>query len=190
MPVTPPTLRRIVRRTPSRSTGPSLRGRARGLATGLLTVVLGACAAPPPQAPAPMAPAAAAASPLRGTTWLLAAKADSTTPADGSKRRGPFLQFDPQTDRYSGHSGCNRLMGRYTLEGSSLRLLNGASTRMACLEEARMQQEQAFIAALAQVQAWRVQGTQLQLLGAGSQVLLTLQDSAAAPAPAGKPAGR
>jgi heat shock protein HslJ len=188
-------------RVPSRLASRASRlaaGLVRCTATALLAGALTACAAPTPATPgATTTPAAAAApatapAPLRGTTWTLAAPvsgaaaAGSGTAAPGKAGRGPFLQLDPQSDRYSGHAGCNRIMGRYVLEGPSLRLLTGASTRMACLEEARMQQEQAFLAALAQVQGWRLQGTRLQLLDAGGQVLLTLQDGAAPAAPAGR----
>ena len=50
----------------------------------------------------------------------------------------------------SGHASCNRFMSEYTLSGEGLAIAEGAGTRMMC-DEALMEQERTFLAALGSV---------------------------------------
>lgn len=65
--------------------------------------------------------------------------------------------------RASGSSGCNKLMGSYTLASGSLRIGPLASTRMAC-PPAMMAQEATLAAAFNRTSAYRVAGETLTLL--------------------------
>jgi heat shock protein HslJ len=65
----------------------------------------------------------------------------------------------------SGSSGCNRFTGMYQTSGTSLMFGPLATTRMAC-EQAIMDQEQAFLAALAATKSYRIVGTTLTLVDA------------------------
>jgi heat shock protein HslJ/membrane-bound inhibitor of C-type lysozyme len=58
-------------------------------------------------------------------------------------------------DRVSGAASCNRYMGSYSLTGEGLTLGQMASTMMAC-PEAIMDQEQRFLAILAEVQRFEM----------------------------------
>ena len=111
--------------------------------------------------------------PLVGTTWQHG--------ADGPQ--AAHLLLDEKAQRLVGFGGCNRLTGRYTLNGSALSFDGVASTRRACLHEDGS--EDRFLAALAGVRGWRIEGGQLKLLSASGGTLLELR-----PAPASVPAPR
>ncbi|HWS96065.1 MAG TPA: META domain-containing protein, partial [Candidatus Methylomirabilis sp.] len=69
----------------------------------------------------------------------------------------------------SGSSGCNRLTGKFQLDGNSLQLLGGAMTMMAC-PDPLMKQEQEFNKALTATGSYELSGNVLELL-AGKKVL-------------------
>ena len=71
-----------------------------------------------------------------------------------------FSLIDEQ--RAAGLAGCNNWSADYQLNGDRLSLHNIASTRKLCAP-ALMEQEQRFLAALAQVQRWEF--SELQQLG-------------------------
>lgn len=84
-------------------------------------------------------------------------------------RAEPHLLFQSSGRRLSGHSGCNRLTGTYELDGERLRLGRVAATRMACVSGAEV--ERVFLDMLGAVDAWRVDGQELQLIDAGGAVV-------------------
>ena len=75
--------------------------------------------------------------------------------------------------RAHGTGGCNRFAGGYTLDGPRLRFGAMAMTNMACAPAA-MDQEQRFMAALAEVQGWRIANGILHLTGAGGTTVIRL----------------
>ncbi|UYZ62703.1 copper resistance protein NlpE N-terminal domain-containing protein [Hymenobacter weizhouensis] len=83
-------------------------------------------ATPPPAPPAPADPA------RLGGTWLVVRLNGQPVPAPAEARLAPQLVFDAEQGRVSGFTGCNRLMGSYTVAGSTIRFGQVASTRMAC----------------------------------------------------------
>ena len=50
--------------------------------------------------------------------------------------RLPYLQFDMEKHALSGYSGCNRIVGSFTVKGSQLHLSPLGMTMMACTETA------------------------------------------------------
>ncbi len=107
---------------------------------------------------------------LTETYWKL-------TDIDGQPVQIPEQMREPSivlhTDgRFSGSGGVNRLMGGYTLDGSSLVFGNAASTMMAGPPEA-MAQEQTIIAVLGRVRGFRVVGDRLTLLDESGRPVLT-----------------
>ena len=126
-----------------------------------LAAVLTACAAP--------AGAGADAPPLRGTTWQLG--------ADGP--RAAHIRLDEKEARLSGFGGCNRLMGRFVLEGTRLRFEGIAGTRRACLDDDGS--EDRLLTALSGVRGWRIEGGTLKLLSEGGGTLLDLRPGKAVP---------
>jgi putative lipoprotein len=116
-----------------------------------------ACAAPTTPEPPP---------PLRGVVWQLG--------ADGGPGREPaHIRLDEKEPRFTGYGGCNRIMGRVVLDGPRLAFEAIAGTRRACLQEDGA--EDRFLAALAGVRGWRIEGGVLKLLSASGGTLLDLR---------------
>ena len=101
---------------------------------------------------------------LAGGTWLLAELAGQTA-------SGAHLRFDGK--QVAGNDACNQFRNSYSAGADgSLKLgeAGGAATLMACAPEQEATAK-AFKDALAQTQAYRVEGQSLQLLGAEKKVL-------------------
>ena len=88
--------------------------------------------------------------------------------AVAEQMREPQLVLNGQDGRFAGSGGVNRLMGGYTLDGSSLTFSQVASTMMAGPPGA-MQQEQAIVAALGRVRGFTITGDQLTLVDESGQ---------------------
>jgi heat shock protein HslJ len=83
--------------------------------------------------------------------------------------RVPSLEFDVETGLVSGHTGCNRLSGSFTIgDSGALGLSELATTRMAC---AGPSIESQFLAALAAVERCRVAAATLELTDARGHVI-------------------
>jgi len=125
----------------------------------LLIAPLALAQATPQQTPPPSE--SQPATPLAGTHWTLTrlnGEAVTSTPG----KTAPYIELDDASRRLSGSGGCNRLLGSYELDGSSLRFRQTASTMMACPGDA-MTHEQAFIKALGTVASYRIRGSTLIL---------------------------
>lgn len=110
--------------------------------------------------------------PLVNTYWKLTHLSDApVTVVEQQREAHVVLHTDDR--RVMGSTGCNRMTGRYRLEGDALSFEQLASTRRACVDG--MQTEQAFLDALGRVAEWRVVGQQLTLLDADGEVLARLQ---------------
>lgn len=106
--------------------------------------------------------------PLENTDWtLVALRGKALEPA--ASQRPPELVLQSSQRRLAGSGGCNRLAGRYALEGDRLTLGQAASARVACPHG--MAQEQAYLDALAAVARWRIDNQRLALLDARGSVL-------------------
>lgn len=106
---------------------------------------------------------------LTGRDWVVTSLGGTAVLADAST--GPSLRFDAD-GRVSGGSGCNRFNAAYTLDGEGLRFGPIASTKMACVEPGRMQSEQSFLDALAQVDRFDIDSDgRLQLYAADRVVI-------------------
>jgi putative lipoprotein len=109
------------------------------------------------------------APPLRGTVWQIG--------ADGP--RAAHIRLDDKEPRFVGYGGCNRLLGRYTLEGARLRFEGIAASRRACADDDGS--EDRLLAALGGVRGWRIEGGKLKLLSEGGGTLLDLRPGKAPP---------
>ncbi|WP_268225383.1 META domain-containing protein [Sinomicrobium oceani] len=93
-------------------------------------------------------------------------KADSLSFANGM----PYLEFDKEKMHVSGFSGCNRLMGGFTVgEDHRINLDKLASTKMACMG---VNKETDFLAALSKADHYKVKDRTLQLRS-GDEELMT-----------------
>jgi putative lipoprotein len=130
--------------------------------------------------PASREVASAASVPLTQTNWRLAqlgAEVIPNPPGD----HAVAIQLQAQNSRVTGFAGCNRMFGGYSLNGDTLKFDQVGATKMACLEEDRMQLEGRFFEMMSQVARWKITDSTLELLDAGGQSLATF---AAAPAAA------
>jgi putative lipoprotein len=117
-------------------------------------------------------PGGRTATPLTGTHWSLTQlNGQAVGPQNGHNEA--WIELYTGTDRLVGSGGCNRLMGSYQLEGSSLRFRQVASTMMACPGDA-MPREQAFVKALSATASFRIRGGILVLRGEDNTILARL----------------
>jgi len=107
--------------------------------------------------------------PIEGPVWVwqhtLHVDGTRTTPAEAGHytlRLGPNGQLDVSAD-------CNRAGGNYRVEGSRLTLSVTHSTMAACPPESLDRQ---FLAALAAVSAWRLEGGSLRVDLTGDGVMV------------------
>ncbi len=113
--------------------------------------------------------------PIEGPVWRLDQLGGEPVASAGDPQRDPQLQFDRRNGRVSGSGGCNRVSGTFERNGSTLKLSQLASTRMACTDPGLSTKEAQFFAALQATASYRLQGpTRLALLDAGGRTLATL----------------
>ena len=98
---------------------------------------------------------------LENTYWKLTRLGDASV-TGASQQQEPHFILDSESHRVSGSGGCNRLMGSYELNGDQLKFGQMAGSMMACAEG--MDTETAFLQALGHVNAWKIIGSQLELL--------------------------
>ncbi|MBV8282015.1 MAG: META domain-containing protein [Candidatus Eremiobacteraeota bacterium] len=125
----------------------------------LLCAPLALCQSSPQSSPEQPDTRPAAA--LAGTHWTLTRLNGEAVTADPEKK-APYIELDDASKRLSGSGGCNRLLGSYEVDGSTLHFKQVASTMMACPGDA-MTHEQAFIRALESVTSYRIRGSTLLL---------------------------
>ncbi|MEJ2580554.1 MAG: YbaY family lipoprotein [Acidobacteriota bacterium] len=87
--------------------------------------------------------------------------------------REAFIVLQPEGHRVTGFSGCNQLVGRYEIEGTSLRFSGVAKTGKACLQG--METEAAFTSALERTRSFRLYSQHLELLDRSGAVLARLE---------------
>lgn len=83
----------------------------------------------------------------------------------------PYLEFNVKQGRFSGSSGCNRIIGGYHVDGNELRISPVGGTKMACPGEEAQQVEASFLKALRETTRFEVQGDVLNLYAGGSPLL-------------------
>jgi heat shock protein HslJ len=102
---------------------------------------------------------------VTGVEWRLVEidGAPAVRSADGMARDA-FLHLDADSARVSGFTTCNRFFGRYeTPSAGRLRFSDIGSTKMACVEPARAQQEVRFMGVLRTAERYEVSGSSLTL---------------------------
>jgi heat shock protein HslJ len=106
---------------------------------------------------------------LLNTHWTLVSIAGADIPKTA---REAFIIFDEAKQSAYGSSGCNRMTGKFSLEGSTLKIGPMAGTRMACDPES-MKIENEFYKALGEVDNYKIEGNNL-VLKKGDLVRATL----------------
>lgn len=112
--------------------------------------------------------------PIEGPVWRLDQLGGQPVARSSDPRRDPQIQFDSRNNRVVGSGGCNQVSGSFVRNGSSLRLSQLASTRMACPDPAVGATEGQFFAALQTTASYRLQGpTHMSLLDASGNTIAT-----------------
>ncbi|MCG8352741.1 MAG: META domain-containing protein [Chloroflexales bacterium] len=133
----------------------------------------------PQAAPSQTPPSATPNSPTNasfaGKEWNLAqfGAADQVTKPLADAPITVLFQADGTV---SGNAGCNSFFGNYTISEQSLQMTDMGGTLMAC-EEAKMQQEEQFLAALRTVSTFKLQDQELTLQYDGGALVFTLAPS-------------
>ncbi len=107
---------------------------------------------------------------LAGSSWNLTSLMDQGL-APGSSIS---IQFTAD-GKVNGSAGCNRYMGSYTVSGKSLTISAPLATTMMACEGAIMDQEVAYLKALAEVKTFSISGEQLTLNDADKKGILVYQ---------------
>lgn len=119
----------------------------------------------------------AAADPLAGSKWQVrsyynpAEAGGMASPLAGTQLTAEFVD-----GKVNGSAGCNNYNAGYTVDGDSLSIGLPAVTMMFCGEpEGAMDQEAAFLSALASADGFTLAGNQLQILNASGNLVLDLE---------------
>jgi heat shock protein HslJ len=123
--------------------------------------------------------AAPAGPSLTGTEWRLS-ELDAKAISEAPGVRHPFLKLDATKGQVSGISGVNRFFGGYEQKEASLKFGRPGGTKMAGTPEA-MALERAFLAMLAKVDGWSIQGNELALKANKEVVARFVAGTAASP---------
>jgi heat shock protein HslJ len=131
------------------------------------------------------APAIANASsaPLTDSQWRLLTL-DGQTLVNPSGAQQVYFVLQPRNTGVTGFSGCNRMFGRYALEGEALKFDAMGGTKMACLDAARMDLEQRYLDMFARVTRWKITDRELALLDAHGKSVATFEAQPANSPPA------
>lgn len=129
-------------------------------------------AAPADTLPEP-APAPVPRPAFEGLTWQLAAFRSGDALAEPQPGRRPAL-FQFELGKLAGSPGCNRLLGRYTLEGDKIRFEPQMATSMMACPEPLMAQDRAVGEAFARADRVRLEGDLLELQDPAGKPLLRL----------------
>ena len=109
---------------------------------------------------------------LRGIAWKLQAlQAPNGPTLINPPGRPPELLLATGSERLSGNSGCNRLLGGFQLAGDQLRFSQLVSTKMACAADV-MVFEQQYLQAQDQVRQWNIDKRSLLLQDRAGRSLL------------------
>jgi copper homeostasis protein (lipoprotein) len=119
-----------------------------------------------------------ASAPLAETYWRLTHLAGTAVLPAADRRRELSLTFSNDGSTFSGSSGCNRVVGTYTV-ANAVMTMKGGGTMMACRDAAKT--EAAFLKTLELTQRYRITGRMLELFDEKGTRLARFE----APLPAG-----
>ena len=129
-------------------------------------------------APAPAIAADTGPAPIEGPTWRLTALRGLDTKELSAVRQGVTARFD--SGRLQGFSGCNQMVGSYTIAGDTVTMSALAGTMMACPAPV-MRVEDALKKTLAGTLQFAVTGNHLTLTAPGDSDPLLVFEAAPAP---------
>ncbi|PVY42846.1 META domain-containing protein [Pontibacter virosus] len=96
---------------------------------------------------------------LQNSYWILLSLQDQQF-EDNPETSTAYIRFEADDNELRGYTGCNRLMGRYSLNNGSLQLTNLGTTRAMC---PIIEQENLLMAVLEKADSYRIAGDVLTL---------------------------
>jgi heat shock protein HslJ len=121
---------------------------------------------------------------LKGTSWVLEHYGESGNLTPAIPGREPTISFT--AGELTGSAGCNAYFGSYTSDtDGSLEISHLGNTEMYCVEDGVMDQEQAFLEALAAANKYKIVEATLYIMGGGKVLVLVRGEGA--PGPAAEP---
>lgn len=109
---------------------------------------------------ASVAPVFAQADRIGTRQWKLVA-IDGAAVAAASRA---YLELNAEQNRFTGHTGCNRMFGSVNIHARRVDFSNVGMTKMACVEPRARRVETALLRALENVDRFRLRGNSLDLL--------------------------
>lgn len=107
---------------------------------------------------------------LEGVLWVLESYTDESGEHQALNGTEVTLSFNKQEQHLGGNAGCNHYGGGYELQGNKLILNDVTATLMGCLDEAVMDQEQAYLKAFSKVEEYKIEDGTLILTGGGFEI--------------------
>jgi heat shock protein HslJ len=109
---------------------------------------------------------------LEDTKWFLRSYGEQNNLQALIEDTDITATFNSAKGGVSGSAGCNTYFARYKVQGNKLAIFEMAFTEMACLSpEGVMEQEQEFLAILANTQSFQADDTTLTIFCSGGQQL-------------------
>ena len=139
------------------------------LSLGVVLFILAACTSTAPQA--------GSESDLKGTSWVVTGYDDGSQTVTDVLAGTTLTATFAEDGTITGNSGCNDYNGPYTVTGNQIKIGPLASTMKAC-EQAVMDQEQQYLAALSTAATYRIDGSKLELRTADGALAATFQKAA------------
>ncbi len=102
-----------------------------------------------------------------GVRWQLRRVKDTVV---GETRA--YLEFDEKSGRFSGDGGCNRVAGKFAVNGENIRFTNAISTKRACVDNRLQEIENEFFSSLTEVTQFELKDG--LVLKAGDRALVVL----------------
>jgi heat shock protein HslJ len=88
------------------------------------------------------------------------------------------LIFDVAESSIGGQAACNQYFGGYTISGSEISFSEMGQTMMACLPEEVMESESQYLAAMAAVTNFSIDGDRLTLTGDDVEIVFVVDEGA------------
>ncbi len=101
--------------------------------------------------------------------WVLETLNGNTVSVADFSKELPNLEINSNTNRFSGHAGCNRINGSLFYEKELLRFTNTATTMMMCTPQNK---EDAFLKALQSSITYRIENNRLYLSNPSDTLLV------------------
>ena len=83
--------------------------------------------------------------------------------------REPYLVFHSTSNKISGYTGCNKIMGSYKIDGNNLSIEKVATTKMMCIQVANV--EIYLLKVFKSVKRFEINGEKMKLLDKDGKVL-------------------